>query len=224
MSWFGKLLGRKEEREVRFRYFQEPHRYSTYSEEAQACDLCGKERPGYEGPFYGYGDEVEFVCELCLVQGKLVKAELSTNDGDMKALLEQLNKLYPMRWQEGNEVEAETRRLELEHRTPAILTFQDMLWPAHCGDFVRYVKEVGQQDLQELAGDGDGKQLFRELLKQSLAGNLSSGDEGQFEEMVDGVWSDMPTGSPTKPADAHVGVYLFQCLHCGEYLVRFDTD
>lgn len=158
---------------VDYRYFADPHRFSTYTTEAQECHFCGEERPGYEGGFYTEGEEIEFVCEPCLTQGKLKDAEpgVTTNEGDLEELVAQLNRLYPLRPRDANEVEAEWLREVLEQQTPPIVTHQDMMWPAHCGDFVRYVKKARKGDFEALAE-----------------------------------------------------VYLFQCLHCGEYVVRWDGE
>ncbi len=80
--------------ETGFRYFEHPHAFSTYTDQAQPCDLCGQERPGYKEPFYGC-DEVAFVCEACLVAGKLADVKGSTNEGDVGSLRGQLQEMHP---------------------------------------------------------------------------------------------------------------------------------
>jgi uncharacterized protein CbrC (UPF0167 family) len=49
---------------------------------------------------------------------------------------------------------------ELRYRTPPIITWQGLLWPAHCGDYCCFVKEAGKPDLVPLAPDGKLHRLF----------------------------------------------------------------
>jgi uncharacterized protein CbrC (UPF0167 family) len=117
-----------------FRYFADPHgsTASTWTEESCECDLCGEERPGYGGPYYGEDDDVEFVCEPCLVAGRLAERELTTNSGRPGI--------------------APERTDELEQRTPGLVTWQDFFWPDHCDDYARFEREVGRRELEEHGG------------------------------------------------------------------------
>ena len=131
-----------------FRYFADPHAStaSTWTETPRRCEICGEVRPGYEGPYYGR-EEVDFVCEACLVSGRLAERGLRTNEGDVGP--------------------APERSDELEYRTPSLVTWQDFAWPVHCSDFCRFEREVGRRELDEL-GDGDGETFFRAHLHQTL--------------------------------------------------------
>jgi len=115
-----------------------------------------------------------------------------------------------------NEVEARTCRRtdELEHRTPRLITWQDLSWPTHCGDYCRFVKEVGKPDLNELSPDGNGL-LF---LGRYLRGDIDSADVGE-------IWERIRLDSPKDVSVAYsIGVYLFQCLECGEYAILVDLE
>lgn len=197
-----------------FRYFRTPYEFSTYSDAPQTCDLCDRARLGYRGPFYGSAN-VEFVCEECLITGKLTHKGLRTNEGDWAAIHDQLRALHPELDDAQTETLLRQRSAELEHRTPHPVTWQDFFWPAHCGDYCRFIKEAGQPDLNELAPDGDGRAFFG----AHLYGNL-----GELTNVSD-VWEDIRPDSPKDNAVAyHVGVYLFQCLHCKTYTILWDCD
>ena len=197
-----------------FRYFRNPHRFSTYSERLQACDLCRETKPGYRGPFYGSG-RAEFVCEGCLAVGKLAEQGLATNDGDVGALRRQLHDLNPALDEERCERLVRERTTELERRTPHLVTWQDFEWPAHCGDYLCFIEEVGQPDLNALAQDGDGCSFLATHLHE------------QYREQLPTVelWSSIRPDSPRDNANAYtVGVWLFQCLHCGMYVILWDCE
>lgn len=199
--------------EVTFRYFARPHAFSHYQDEPRQCDICGRERTGYAGPFYCTGD-LEFVCEECLATGKLSDYDASTNDGDIGALQEQLEALYPEMGDEERQALARDRTDELEQRTPNMLTWQDWFWPAHCGDYCRFIKEVGVPDLVALAPDADGIAFF-------AAHCPDVHDIGHAREVFSGIRSDAPENGTVAYS---VGVYLFQCLACGEYVICWECD
>jgi uncharacterized protein CbrC (UPF0167 family) len=199
--------------ESAFRYFCHPHQFSTYSEEPRTCETCGETQPGYKGPFYGAA-RVEFVCEECLVAGRLAEIDVSTSIGDPEALGDQLREIYP--GLDETEVEARTCRQtdELEHRTPRLITWQDLSWPTHCGDYCRFIKEVGRPDLNELSPDGNGR-LF---LGKHLRGDIDPADVGE-------IWERIRPNSPKDSSVAYaIGVYLFQCLECGECTILWDLE
>jgi hypothetical protein len=146
--------------------------------------------------------------------GRFSGVHCSTNDGDRETLRRQLLQNCPDL--ETPEIEAlvQERTAELECRTPRLITWQSFIWPAHCGDYCRYIKEVGQPDLIKLAPDGNGPAF--------LAAHALDVDDLEYaQEIWEGIRPDSPIDNHT---DFSVGVYLFQCLHCQRYIILWDCD
>lgn len=122
--------------------------------------------------------------------------------------------LHPELSEDERESLARRRTAELEQRTPHIVTWQGLFWPAHCGDYCRYIKEVGQLELTRLAPDGDGTAFFA-----SHSPDVDSLVHAR--EVRDTI---RPEALESGTAAYSVGVYLFPCLECGEYVVRWDCD
>jgi len=199
---------------MNFHYFQHPHKFSTYTGEEQYCDLCKQVRPGYKGPFYGR-ERIEFVCEECLVHGRLADVGVTMNEGDVVSLRRQLGDMYPDFSQEQIQELVQQRTAELEYRTPHVVTWQDFRWPAHCGDYCRFIKEVGKPELNQLAPDANGQGFFAEHLREEYRSTTNVPD----------VWGAIRPDSPEDNSIAYsVGVYLFQCLLCQEHVILWDCD
>jgi uncharacterized protein CbrC (UPF0167 family) len=200
-----------------YRYFAAPHTFSTYSAMARRCDLCGVERPGYGGPFAGgRRDEprVRHVCEPCLRVGDLGQRDLCTNNADQRALREQLGSRHADDATDTVDGLVAERTAELERRTPPLVTWQPLLWPAHCNDYCRYVKEAGRPDLVLLAPDRDGRAFL-------AAHGDGIEDLDHASEIWEGIRPDVPSDNAVAYA---VGVYLFQCLECGRYVILWDAN
>lgn len=189
-----------------FRHFRDPHgsRNSSWRPEPSTCGLCERERPGYTGPFYGL-EKVELVCEECLAGGRLGERGLTTNEAHVDAVREQLRA-------RGIDDAAlvEKRRAEVEERTPGVETWQDFLWPAHCGDFCRFEQEVGQAELTALAEDGDGARFFRTHVYHAEDADLD--------------WDVMPPAAPAAGEAYSIGIYLFRCAECDRPVLLWDAD
>jgi uncharacterized protein CbrC (UPF0167 family) len=198
--------------ETTFRYFANPHAFSTYTDEPTKCDVCRLTKPGYKGPFYGE-IEIDFVCEDCLATGRLVPLDVTTNEGDQAKLSEQLRQLQSKVPEDQIQALVRERTMELEHRTPQVVTWQPFFWPAHHGDYCLFIKEAGKLDLKALAPDGDGRKFFAEHLY----------DDSDTD--VQWVWETIRPDPPTSSHGAYsTGVYLFRCLECGEHLILWDFD
>ena len=196
-----------------FRYFERPYQFSTYHTEPKPCDLCGEMRPGFAGPFYGL-DDAKFICEPCLVSGRLTEAGMRTNEGDRATLLEQLRAARPVLRPDEVRDRANEQTVELEQRTPHWLSWQDHFWPAHCGDYCRYVKEIGRPELEHLASQGDVISFLRE-----------HSPDIENDEMARDVLESIRPDAPQDGSVAYtVGVYLFSCLACDDPILLWDAE
>lgn len=194
-------------------YFADPEHFSTWSDHSQECSLCGEEKPGFEGPFYGE-DEIEFICENCLERGEIVEIGATTNDGDMESLREQIVEMQPNLKEEQVARQVEQKYAALAEQTPPMATHSPLLWPAHCGDFCIYIKEAGRADLQKLAPGADSHAFFLMHFLQS--------DQHQDAEKIH---ARMRRESTENNHISHSpAVYLFQCRNCDEYFLLSDAE
>lgn len=91
---------------------------------------------------------------------------------------------------------------ELIHRTPGYCGWQQEYWRTHCGDYCAFKGYVGYQELKHMG-------ILEEVLEDSVWNEWDQEPKEMLKAMVNG-------GS--------VQGYLFQCLHCGKYLLWFDCD
>lgn len=194
-----------------FRYFALPHRFSTYHEESHQCDLCNQHRPGYGAQSFS---DIEFVCEECLAAARLADLDFATNQGDVAALRTQVRERMPQLSDTERGQMVQERTAELKYRTPHLVTWQDVLWPAHCGDYFRFIKEVGQPELADLSSDGNGPAFLA-----AHAHNIAGAKHAM--EVWEGVRPDIPQDNRVAYS---LGMYLFRCLTCNEYVLLWDCD
>lgn len=202
---------------ITFRYFQDPHHFSSYSYEPDVCNTCGQTCMVYE-----YGSGPEYICEQCLSEGRFTGEEedYTTNEGDVSELRKQLGSLHPELLDEQIETLVQQRTTEIERRTPPVLTWQHFFWPVHCGDYCCYLKEAGKEDLNNLSPDGDGQSFLEGHLYDEVLRMLRG-------TTIETVWQAVRPDSPEYHDEyvlASVGVYLYQCLHCGEFVILHDWD
>ena len=88
---------------------------------------------------------------------------------------------------------------ELIHRTPGYCGWQQEFWRVHCNDFCAYLGYVGALELKALG-------ILEEVLEDPI---WDDEHKDMIQESVNG---------------GHLQCYLFQCLHCGKYLVWMDFD
>lgn len=196
-----------------YRYFADPENFSTWSEHAQECSLCGEERPGFEGPFYGEED-LEFICEPCLVDGAIVESGANTNDGDMESLREQIGEANPSYDDDQIAREVERKFAELSEKTPPMATHGPLLWPAHCGDFCVFHKEIGRADLEQLSPKGDGLTFLMMHLVETRPGQ-------DAQKILSKMRPEATTNNHLSHSPA---VYHFQCQTCKEHFLLSDEE
>jgi len=191
-----------------FRYFRQPHEFSTYSQESQVCDICSKNQGGYKGPFFGK-NPVKFICEECLISGKLAEIGSFTNEGDLQTLTQQIHNKQPELTAPEVERLAKIRDDELRNRTPHVITWQGFSWPVHCGDYCCFIKEAGKPEIVEIVPENIRQLIFHFR------------NAKEFKIWWKGVRSDSPKNCLLSYS---IGVYLFQCLNCQEYVFLWDCD
>ncbi len=92
---------------------------------------------------------------------------------------------------------------EVAYRTPGFAGWQQERWATHCGDACAFLGRMGFAELQ-----ARGPEASKAIQDETGLKDGSEWDE--FYRVLD------KDGSPT--------AYLFQCLHCGEYLGYTDCD
>lgn len=97
-------------------------------------------------------------------------------------------------------VEDKEKIYELIHRTPGYSGIQQEYWRVHCSDFCAFIGHVGSKELTEIG-------VMDEVLD----------DYGIDEYIEDDIRNRLE-----KEGDFQG--YLFRCLHCGKYLLRWDCD
>jgi uncharacterized protein CbrC (UPF0167 family) len=194
-----------------FRYLLDPEAEISGRLDPQPCVVCAEERPGFDLVVYLVEPEGEwdrhYVCEPCLRTGRLAERGLQVNHGAKELLAEQLAAIRPDLSPEGRESLVWERTREVECCTPRPRFQQNFVWPAHCGDYFGYVKQVSTDDLTQLAPGGDGLAFFDRHVRDNdlIEEPAVHWDEGFAPE-------------------GFLNVYLWRCLQCGEHLITCDHD
>jgi uncharacterized protein CbrC (UPF0167 family) len=143
-----------------FKYFEKPELFVELEPE-KACDICKQKKPCFDAGMFAGTDELEAVCPGCLADGMLITMDIFTCDGDINELKRQLKELNPA-WSE-SEIEADALRktIELEKKTPYLITWQDWLWPCADGDYCRFIGYGSKPLYQELAKDYPVAEFFQ---------------------------------------------------------------
>jgi len=201
-----------------FKYFEFPEKYAYILEEKSNCDICGEEKQCFDAENYTGLEDYYAFCFDCVATGKLEEIEVTSVEGDWHELLRQLKAANANLGEDEIEEIAQEKSLELESSTPVFATWQDWFWPAHCGDYCKLIQLAGQEDYNNLAPDGNGKELFQKSLYYDLREHTD----------VDAVWDGLKHGKITGIADDEDNwgtmAYIFKCLNCGEYITIWDCD
>ena len=196
------------ESHAEFRYLRRPY-HCWVNEGPKLCVVCQQLRPGYFFiDMHDAGYDEHNVCEECLVAGRLIPLGLRVNEANREALRQQMQRLHPELSAEWRETLAAERTTEVEQRTPYPAIGNTFLWPAHCGDYCIFCKQVNTDDVNELAADGNGKQLF--------ASHLHPDHPNFDDEAIDGIWQEKLEG--------FWQVYLWICPVCASPLFTFSCD
>ncbi|MDE6313971.1 MAG: CbrC family protein [Lachnospiraceae bacterium] len=102
---------------------------------------------------------------------------------------------------DADEVMDEKKTDELIHRTPGYCGWQQEYWRAHCNDYCAYLGGVGTRELNQM-------DILEEVLEDPILDDTFKGWIRDGKLVNGGSFQG----------------YLFQCLHCGKYLLWADID
>jgi uncharacterized protein CbrC (UPF0167 family) len=80
-------------------------------------------------------------------------------------LIAQLKEKYPEKSEAEIKEIAEDRSREFASTCPSFTTWQDFYWPVANGEYCQFLLIAGKSELNELASDGNGEQLFKDSLQ-----------------------------------------------------------
>jgi hypothetical protein len=106
----------------------------------------------------------------------------------------------PLSVEEG--VQDPERLEELIYRTPGYRGWQQEYWRAHCGDYCAFLGYVGYRELKQMG-------IVEQILDDPIWAEWDAEPEELLRSLVNGGGAQG---------------YLFQCLHCGKYLLWSDCD
>ena len=199
-----------------FTYFVDPDNFAN-TEKNCSCDLC-KQKSDYCLNVEDYElDRKLKVCYDCVLNGRLEELEIKLNNilypHIDKEYLANLKKIFPKL----SNKELESKYLDqsriLTYLTPALVTWQDLYWPYHCGDYCEYLQMAGTEDLNEFVTNSDGKGFLEKHLTPDSLGWT-----------IDELWSSLKPGTMKNFNDNwSPTAYIFRCLTCKEYFIHVDS-
>jgi uncharacterized protein CbrC (UPF0167 family) len=199
---------------VKFKYFKNPKAFAVFTEKRVNCDICQKKERCYDGNAF-YGEEIlEGVCHQCLIRGKLEGTGIFANDADVEALFDQMIRLNPDTPKEELLQLAKAKIAEIELQTPPVLSWDDWQFPALDGDFAEFVSIVSQENMNELAPDGNGLAFLEKYIRIE--------EENPID--IETLWKQLPETriERIEQTNHQCLAYLFKSLHSDTYLIIWD--
>lgn len=172
-----------------FKYFTDYKKWARFTD--SACDCNG---PCLEGIYFEDPDIPEAVCLRDLVAGKY---RVSISEYSRRQLRDSVVAAHS-NWtdaQIGDFVQSAID--ELSRTPPAPWVQQSNLWPAHHGDFCRYIGEWDQDRLNKEASDGDGERFLMSIIQEPYG----VADPHR-------LWGEIGTGWTV--------MFVFECLICDQ--------
>lgn len=232
---------------VKFTYFEYPEKLAVFNE---ICTVCNKQNDCYkvdvllnkDAPVEEWKRKDLTICLQCILEN--TKYELNQNYVDNFIDDFKSGKF------EKTPSDLNTKVEELRYRTPPIgYTWQGNLsWPfcIQCQDFMIFLGYPWPADLDNLAKDGDGlsllknlvhdfepdmdeevaeymfKQIHKEVTEEELRKrNYSEPELNELEKMSDEEWMNLiREGKDNNP----YAIFLFQCKKCNKLSLYVDWD
>ncbi len=200
---------------MKFKYFNNPKAFAVFTEKRVKCDICKKKERCYDGEAF-YGEEiVEGVCHQCLIRGKLEGTGIFANDADVEALFDQMVSLNTDTPKEKLLQLAKAKISELELQTPPVLSWDDWKFPALDGDFAEFISIVSQENMNELATDGNGLAFLKKYIRIE--------EDNLINPEI--LWDQLPEKKIERieQTNHQCLAYLFKSLHSEQYLIIWDN-
>ena len=221
----------------KFRYIKEPIPRNVYfGKEVGICNICHEKKAGMDAGVFSIRGNLGFVCTDCLSGGRLQKKtekdqepmfqdrfEALVNEANPYQLAVQLKKQNPNLSDKEAKRIADERTEEVMYRTPSFSSWQEHSWPNHCGDYCELQGEVGQEELNHLTPDSQGRKLLANML--FWEGDYPRDLESDFGGMTtDDFWKYLPDHAPRNNTDPTSYLILFKCLECAKLMGVIDFD
>lgn len=168
----------------------------------QKCEVCNQETDYiYSGAFFSI-DEIESICPWCIHDGRAAK----NHKGVFQGAVEYNNQLLSVTYNdETNEYEYyigydeikpinEKKLDELLFCTPSYVSWQEPQWLSHCNEYCIF---IGYLDKNQL--------ISMEVELKDEVKRLEEDCGLSLEQLGDDI-----------------GLYLFQCVECGQYRLHYD--
>mmetsp|Transcript_23596 Transcript_23596/g.33103 ORF Transcript_23596/g.33103 Transcript_23596/m.33103 type:complete len:247 (-) Transcript_23596:279-1019(-) len=110
---------------VTFPYFRNPQNFATRTNERKPCSICNKKGIWLDGGGLYGEQEIDCICDKCLVQGKLKELGITTNEAS---------------------AQDSSKNDIIEYCTPPLPTWQDRLWPYQENDYCIFEKIASKTD------------------------------------------------------------------------------
>lgn len=201
---------------IEFRYFRAPESEMDFLPGNHICSLCGlssrcfsldnvismelseEERKGKAGCYdclrrdrfgFSHVTEVGLITEDGLISyGEPYDSpkRVFVVAGDGEAVADNMPLVQPPKPHVTDESVAELRR------TPSFSTWQELLWPVHCNDFMAYLGRWGPEEFAKVTSGNSGRSLFLDMVDPLFHRRWPEDGEPRFGR----------------------NFVAFQCLHC----------
>lgn len=169
----------------RFKYFVDPVKAGSFRKSDEPCDCCGKARGWlFDGVMYRENNDEPRVCPWCIADGSAADTlHVSFNTIEHEV--------------------SDVDREEIEKRTPAFVSMQDLYWLACCGEPCVFRGHAQYKELTEVWPEAG-----KALLATYEPGWLGTASPEEFLACFD--------------CECDPGAYVFQCGTCGTFHVPWD--
>ncbi|MFT3910788.1 MAG: CbrC family protein [Ferruginibacter sp.] len=203
---------------MQFKYFEQPELFSSYIDETSDCDFCNSNTKCFDASTFIGEDSIKAICGDCLAGGKLHDKDISTCNGDITTLKQQLKKLNAELSSQQIDQLAIEKTNELEKTTPPLISWQDWDWPAAGGDYCIFIGYGSVPLYTKLAGKADPMKFFARSLYEKLD------DPDEAEMLWDESMPEKEIKNYEESSECSTLFYVFKSLHTNKIVTIWDED